>query len=48
MAYSELSPLILSKKVIDSLTWHRNHDKRAYVQERAAAILKVAEGRTPH
>jgi hypothetical protein len=48
MAYSKATPLILGKKVIDSLTWHRNHDKRTYVQERAAAILKIGEGRSPH
>ena len=48
MAYSKSTPLILSKKVIDSLTWHRDHAKRTYVQERASAILKIVEGRSPH
>jgi transposase len=47
MAQSE-STLALTNKIRKSLTWHRNHDPRRYVQERAAAILKVADGRTPH
>ena len=30
------------------LLWHRDHDPRPYVRERCAAVLKVAEGRTPY
>ncbi len=26
----------------------RDHDERPYVRERAAALLKIAEGQTPH
>ena len=48
MAYCEPPPLILSKKVVKSLTWHRDHDARSYVQERASAVLKVAGGCTAH
>ena len=40
--------LTLTNTIRKSLIWHRNHDPRFYVQERAAAILKVADGRTPH
>jgi transposase len=40
--------LTLTNKIHKSLTWHRDHDPRPYVRERAAAILKVADGRTPH
>jgi len=47
MAQSE-STLTLTNKIRKSLTWHRAHDPRPYVQERTAAILKVADGRTPH
>ena len=38
----------LSNKIRKNLVWHRDHDPRPYVQERASAILKVADGRTPH
>jgi Winged helix-turn helix len=27
---------------------HRDHDHRPYVRERCAAVLKVAEGHSPH
>lgn len=47
MAQSE-STFTLTNKIRKSLTWHRDHDTRSYVQERASAILKVADGRTPH
>jgi transposase len=42
------STFTLSDKARKSLTWHRDHDPRPYIQERASAILKIAEGRTPH
>ena len=47
MAQAE-STFTLTNKIRKSLTWQRNHDSRLYVQERAAAILKIADGRTPH
>ncbi len=31
-----------------SLIDHRDHDPRPYVRERCAALLKVADGQTPH
>lgn len=30
------------------LTWHRDHNAKPYARERCAAILKIAEGQTPH
>lgn len=42
------STFTLSNKIRKSLIWHRDHDPRSYVQERASAILKIADGRTPH
>jgi len=47
MAQSERT-LILTKNIRKSLTWHRDHDSRLFVRERAATILKVADGRSPH
>ena len=32
----------------DELLQARDHDARPYVRERAAALLKIAEGHTPH
>lgn len=32
----------------DELLQHRDHDPRPYVRERAAALLKVAAGQSPH
>ena len=46
MAQAE-STFTLTNKVRKDLMWHRNHDPRRYVQERASAILKIADGRTP-
>ena len=31
-----------------ALEEHRDHDPRPYVRERSAALLKIAEGRSPH
>jgi transposase len=42
------STFTLSNKIRNNLVWHRDHDPRPYVQERASAILKVADGRAPH
>jgi transposase len=47
MAQAE-STFTLANKIRKSLTWHRDHDPRSYVQERASAILKIADGQTPH
>ena len=47
MAQAE-STFALTNKIRKSLAWHRNHDPRLYVRERASAILKIAAGRTPH
>ena len=47
MAQAE-STFTLSNKIRKNLVWHRDHDPRPYVQERASAILKVADGRAPH
>lgn len=30
------------------LVAHRDHDGRPYVRERCAALLKIAEGHSPH
>jgi len=47
MAHCE-GTLILTKKISKNLTWHRDHDARSFVRERAAALLKIADGRSPH
>ncbi len=31
-----------------ALSHHRDHDSRPYVRERCAAILKIADGQSPH
>jgi hypothetical protein len=38
----------LSPKQRNELIDHRNHDPRPDVRERCAAILKVADGQSPH
>lgn len=40
--------LTLKPKQKDELLWHRDHDPKPYVRERAAALLKVADGMSPH
>lgn len=30
------------------LVHHRDHDPRPYVRERCAALLKIADGQSPH
>jgi hypothetical protein len=30
------------------LQYHRDHDPRPYVRERCAALLKIADGQSPH
>ena len=40
--------LTLSPKQRDELVWHRDHDPKPYIRERAAALLKVADGASPN
>jgi hypothetical protein len=40
--------LILSQEEQAQLEEIRDHDRRAYLRERAAALLKIAQGRSPH
>jgi len=40
--------LLLSQEQRSLLVQHRDHDSRPYVRERAAALLKVADGISPH
>jgi hypothetical protein len=40
--------LNLNEKQRAELEQHRDHDGRPYVRERCAAILKIADGQSPH
>ena len=40
--------LELTPERVAELTGTRDHDKRPYMRERAAALLKIAEGLSPH
>ncbi len=40
--------LLLSEEQRAALEQHRDHDRRPYVRERCAAVLKVAEGTSAH
>jgi hypothetical protein len=40
--------LILSEPQRAELTALRDHDRRAYLRERAAALLRIAAGESPH
>ena len=40
--------LTLSEDQHQQLSHHRDHDPRPYVRERCAALLKVADGQSPH
>jgi hypothetical protein len=40
--------LTLTDKAKLELIQHRDHDERPYVRERCAALLKIAEGKSPH
>ena len=40
--------LVLEEEQRDSLKQARDHDPRPYVRERCAALLKIAEGHSPH
>lgn len=43
-----LRTLTLTDSQRRELTQARDHDTRPYVRERCAAILKIADGHTPH
>jgi hypothetical protein len=40
--------LTLTEAQSQELTQHRDHDPRAYIRERCAALLKIASGKTAH
>ena len=40
--------LILTEEQRQELLQSRDHDARPYVRERGAAMLKIAEGQSPH
>lgn len=40
--------LTLTAAQCQELIEHRDHNPRPYVRERCAAILKIAEGKSPH
>ena len=48
MAATYRTLTIKSNKEHKRLTWHRDHHAKPYARERCAAILKIAEGQTPH
>ncbi len=40
--------LSLNETQRQELLHHRDHDPRPYVRERCAALLKIADGQSPH
>ena len=40
--------LDLTESQAQELRHHRDHDPRPYVRERCAALLKIADGMSPH
>ena len=40
--------LSLTTQQREALIWHRDHHQRPDVREKAAALLKIAEGAPPH
>jgi len=40
--------LALSDDERATLLYHRDHDPQPYVRERCAAVLKIADGQSPH
>jgi hypothetical protein len=48
MAAHQRTLKIASKNQRDRLTWQRDHDPKPYVRERCAAMLKIADGQSPH
>lgn len=45
---SQRRTLQLNPDQHQQLLQHRDHDPRPYVRERCAALLKIAEGHSPH
>ena len=45
---ARLRTLELTSNARRELEQARDHDERPYVRERAAGLLKIAEGQTPH
>jgi len=48
MAATQRTVTLRSKNKRKRLTWHRDHDPKPYVRERCAAMLKIADGHSPH
>jgi hypothetical protein len=40
--------LRLTQEQREELERHRDHDRRPYVRERSAALVKIADGMSPH
>ncbi len=40
--------LPLTESQHQELVHHRDHDPRPYVRERCAALVKIADGQSPH
>jgi hypothetical protein len=45
---SQRRTLALTAPQRDELVYHRDHDPKPYVRERCAALLKIADGASPH
>jgi hypothetical protein len=48
MAATQRTVTLKSRNERKRLTWHRDHDPKPYVRERSAAVLKIADGQSPH
>ena len=40
--------MTLTNQQYNQLIDYRNHDQRPYVRERCAALIKIAQGKSPH
>ncbi len=45
---ARLRTLKLTNRARQELEQYRDHDERPYVRERCSALLKIADGQTPH
>lgn len=45
---SQRRTLALTAQQRDEPVYHRDHDPKPYARERAAALLKIADGASPH
>jgi hypothetical protein len=45
---SQRRTLVLTAEQRHELLYHRDHDPKPYVRERCAALLKIADGTSPH